>query len=525
MVWAMSMSMALLTAGCGGQSGAGTEHARSSTGDAIQTMGRYIETEADLSVQLEDTAGIYKMQDGKLVIVGRQGAFLVSEDGGETWKSGEGDPDMTAVPQEKLKVYSLEKSSDMYTAVSFYQIQHPDVFVEYEVGMEEGDAFTKEDAVKKLNTRIMTGEGPDILMLDGLPLDSYTEKGMLWNLNELIEEPVRKQIFDNLIRAFDRGDGIFAVPGQIMFPVLLGKEANVIGMKNFSAMADGIEQMRSEAPGRDLTGLCCEKAVMKIGAVVTAGQWKKENGEIDRNSIAEFLARSKRIYDAQTEELTAKTAERLRQTKEYYIQNVGEDWTYDLINYGFYMDYVAGYSKLFAGVSSSPRSYMELVSVSKAEGFEDTALISMEGKQGSVFLPKTILGISKATQKKELAADFLNMFLEKENQCSLSGYPVNRAAFDEAFLPEEESGENGEYGRTGVIDEEGREIWLKIYLPTQEETDVLLGWMESAAVPYTEDAVLEECVIEEGASYLLEERGMEETLDAIERRIGIYLTE
>lgn len=90
MVWAMSMSMALLTAGCGGQSGAGTEHARSSTGDAIQTMGRYIETEADLSVQLEDTAGIYKMQDGKLVIVGRQGAFLVSEDGGETWKSGEG---------------------------------------------------------------------------------------------------------------------------------------------------------------------------------------------------------------------------------------------------------------------------------------------------------------------------------------------------------------------------------------------------------------------------------------------------
>ncbi len=137
MVWAMSMSMALLTAGCGGQSGAGTEHARRSTGDAIQTMGRYIETEADLSVQLEDTAGIYKMQDGKLVIVGRQGAFLVSEDGGETWKSGEGDPDMTAVPQEKLKVYSLEKSSDMYTAVSFYQIQHPDVFVEYEGALSE----------------------------------------------------------------------------------------------------------------------------------------------------------------------------------------------------------------------------------------------------------------------------------------------------------------------------------------------------------------------------------------------------
>ena len=68
-----------------------------------------------------------------------------------------------AVPQENLKVYSLEKNVDLSTAVSFYQIQNPDVFVEYEVGMDEGEAVTREDAVRKLNSKILAGEGPDVL--------------------------------------------------------------------------------------------------------------------------------------------------------------------------------------------------------------------------------------------------------------------------------------------------------------------------------------------------------------------------
>ena len=45
-------------------------------------------------------------------------------------------PDKAAVPQETLKIYSLERNVDVSAAVSFYQIQNPDVFVEYEVGIE-----------------------------------------------------------------------------------------------------------------------------------------------------------------------------------------------------------------------------------------------------------------------------------------------------------------------------------------------------------------------------------------------------
>ena len=48
--------------------------------------------------------------------------------------------------------------------------------MEYETGMGDGDSVTREDALKKLNTRIMAGEGPDVIVLDDMPVDSYIEK-------------------------------------------------------------------------------------------------------------------------------------------------------------------------------------------------------------------------------------------------------------------------------------------------------------------------------------------------------------
>ena len=46
------------------------------------------------------------------------------------------------------------------------------VYVRYEVGMDGEDGVTKEDAIRKLNTRILAGDGPDVIILDGLPVDS-----------------------------------------------------------------------------------------------------------------------------------------------------------------------------------------------------------------------------------------------------------------------------------------------------------------------------------------------------------------
>ena len=51
--------------------------------------------------------------------------------------------------------------------------------VEYEAAIGEGSAVTAQDAIKNLNTRLLNGDGPDVMLLDGCPAENYAARGML----------------------------------------------------------------------------------------------------------------------------------------------------------------------------------------------------------------------------------------------------------------------------------------------------------------------------------------------------------
>ncbi len=437
------------------------------------------------------------------------------------------DPNVASIPTQSLKVYSLEESYDIRVAASAYQVQNPEVFVEYEVGMEEGGALTREDALKKLNTKIMAGEGPDVLMLDGLPMDSYIQKGLLLDLKGFVEDFGEEELFMNLIRALGEGDEIYMIPAQVAFPILLGKEETVSGMKGLSAIAEGVEQLRREDPGADLLGICSEIGIMKVFAAASAPAWKSDSGEIEREVLSEFLTQTKRIYQAQMDGIDTKSLERFQSSAEISARDYGEDWEYDLSFYGgMSLDYVGGYQKLLTGLNTYPYGYFDLTSVHKAKGHEDAKLMLMEGQSSGVFVPQTLLGINAASAQKELAEDFLKLFLGKDNQYALGGYSINRAALAELFLPEEEYlGVNGEYGSMALVDEDGMEVSMDVYLPTEEELADFYEWMESSDTPYIEDKVLEKTVFEEGRRFFQGEQGLEETLDAVEQELAIYMAE
>ncbi len=55
--------------------------------------------------------------------------------------------------------------------------------------------------------------------------------------------------------------------------------------------------------------------------------------------------------------------------------------------------------------------------------------------------------------------------------------------------------------------------------------DELLAWIASTDTVYMEDFVFENVVYEEGIAYMQGDQSLEEALDAIEMRLGIYLAE
>lgn len=65
--------------------------------------------------------------------------------------------------------------------------------------MRDGVA-TKTDLIKQLNTRMLTGNSPDLLILDGLSAENHIEKEFRVNLEQILsEENCNKELFSMVI--------------------------------------------------------------------------------------------------------------------------------------------------------------------------------------------------------------------------------------------------------------------------------------------------------------------------------------
>lgn len=135
------------------------------------------------------------------------------------------DKDAASVPNKEITVYALDESDFLRQAVTLFQKSHPDTYVKLEIGMTEENGVTLEDALSVLNTDILAGKGPDVLILDGMSADSYIEKGVLADISDVVGEASQKDgIFGNIIEGSKKDGKIYAMPARMLLPVVLGDE-------------------------------------------------------------------------------------------------------------------------------------------------------------------------------------------------------------------------------------------------------------------------------------------------------------
>lgn len=439
------------------------------------------------------------------------------------------DPDIPTVPDELVKVYSLKDNTTIRQAVSLYQTANPGVLIQYEVGIAEGSSVTREDALKSLNTKIMAGEGPDVLILDDMPLDSYIEKGLLLDISALISGLSGDEaLFDNIANAMKTGDKLYAMPCEIYLPAIAGEEKYIAQMKDLEGIADGMEELRRDNPEKDLLMVSTTKGIMRLFSMTCVPAWITENGEIDKEAIGEFLVQTKRIYDAQMDGLPQANIDRYNQANENWMAEFGE--TRDNSKYlrtgAGSMFYTSEYTRIRCGALSSFNSYAEMCSINKVNGYENTVWSVMNGQSSNVFCANTLLGISAASKHPEQAEDFIRLCLGKENQAAIwTGLPVNRAAFEQIFIPDDRVGEDGAFSWESMGTPEGEMASFISYWPDEEQKEELRKCIEAMDTSYIENRTLEDAVYEEGGGYLQGKRDLDETLTAIEKRIALYMAE
>ncbi len=439
------------------------------------------------------------------------------------------DANAPTMPEKMIKIYSLSEQSNLLTAIATYQAKHPDVFVKYEFGLTD-ESMTREDAIKNLNTKIMAGEGPDVFVLDNLPLDSYIQKGVLMDLSDVVTGMSEEQpLYKNMIKGMERDGKLYMLPGQVRFPVIGGDAGYISKMNRFDSYAEQLKNALSEAkPNQELFQLrYSPKAVMKMFTPSFAPYWTNTNGTMNKEELREFLVQTKSIYDLIMQSATDKGLARYEQLQQDYRQTRGADYEdNEYFNFINTLSYVTGEVSFLCGNNDTPYNFAELFSLPRNNNGENFMFRPIVVKDKEVFIPSLIMAVNDASTHKEEAVDFIKEFFSEEVQLAMGSYSANQKALEKSLLPDPNFYVEGEpMFYCGGSDEEGRMFEMNVYWPVGDDLKPIYEIFEKAAVPYFQNSFLEEVIYEAGTGYFEGEVSLEEALNEIESKVSLYMAE
>ncbi len=421
------------------------------------------------------------------------------------------DKDVSSLPEKELTIYALEDSALLRQAVGIYQKENSGTFVTIKIGMTEKDGVTAEDAVAALNTEIMAGDAPDVMILDGLPVDSYIEKGLLADVSGIVAEVEQTDgLFGNVKNAYEKDGAIYGMPARFFPVVVFGMEDAVRAGESVTGFAGYIERTAAENPGKQVAYDLPAEGVLWTLYRADSANWVTEGGTLDEGRLTEWLTAAKKIYDADRD----KSERRFYTSFDnvlYGTAGTGASYVMDgeaLLCYGTMVD-LGGLEMLLAAAEKTGADYGIL-----------------GGDQKKSFVPHLQTGISNDSDMQEEAAAFLKVLLGKEcGGIDQDGFPVNRAGW--AAVCEDKIKMYGSESTIsiGSTDENGRERGFQMDDLNQEAADRLAALLEGLTVPSLTDAVIEEVVTAQGEAYLKGEASLEDVVTAIRQKISIYLAE
>ena len=443
------------------------------------------------------------------------------------------DPNMPSTPSQTISAYSLTENDILRQAITRYQEKNPDVYVEYRVGMGEEDGVTREDAIKKLNTELMAGKGPDLLILDGLPLDSYQEKGVLMDISPYLAQlEAEEPLLPNIKESFTKDGKITMIPAAVTLPMYCAKQDDMAEVSDLSALADLFEKLRKEHPGEELMELYSKDMLFDALFPVCAPKWIGEDGKPDEEQISDDIAQMKRIYDACMEGLPNQVLMKYKGYTEMQVTSNDKATAYNDLGGGG-IQIAGGNVQMSMGELLNGYNYGLLQSVKQAEGKEQYRLEQIPGGVKDAFTPVTLMGINAASQKSDIAGDFMKMILSKEMQSMLYpvGFPVNEEGLTMYLeslggqVPEGLRKPGEPYGSHGFSGDDGLLIVLTLYVPTKQETEELCDTLKTVRTPYLQNTALEDAVRETAAVYLDGICSLEEMMDGVREKSAIIMAE
>lgn len=413
----------------------------------------------------------------------------------------------SATPEKEITVYALEESTLLQQAVTVFQKNNPDVYVKLEIGMSGDDGVTAEDALKILNTNIMAGKGPDVLILDGMPLDSYIEKNILEDISDIVDE-VDKQdgLFSNIKDVYRQDGKQYVMPMRFYPSIITGDAQSVAAGSSLKTLADRAEALKKQGGTKYVLSPRRTDDLLRELFCADSASWKNADGTIDTDKLKEFLTQAKRLHDVDDysdDELPESSywnaSDQLYGSAETITQLMG------MTQIGF---------GTFIGMSQAQSLYSVQIQSKTTFGLMDT-------DSTKSFTPYLMAGVVSGGDT-DTAKQFVKALLGKEGASDgYNGFPTNRAAYEESVqeaMDETDVSIHSSY-------RDGMEADIEYISLSQEQVDTCTAMLESLTESSITDRVIQNLLLEQGEKYLDGTQDLDTTVNEIQKKINLYLSE
>lgn len=436
--------------------------------------------------------------------------------------------------KSEITVYSLYYAECIEMMINTFQNNNKDVTVKYAWGIDDNSGVAVSDAVSALNTELLAGKGPDVIVMDGLNIRNYEKAGTLLELSDVETEIVKNEpeCLMEIINTYKTDSGVYAIPSKMQFTAVVGNGNDVSAINDIDALIAYINNNSKPNYGNDLN-LYEWEAFFDIVYPLYASEIINIDGNYSNDALKEFIDKFKKLYDL----------EMSRTTQEEITNWINENGQYeqgrninDLCMTPLYNRNYSGQNIAFTvmnDVSQAWRFYSikhDTLIGSDKENIANKEYVYhiWENNDGVTYIPTLIFSINANCNDIEASKKFVSYMFSTDIQKQYysdsvhlrQGNPVNINAIkslNEDML---------QLGTPGGIEKVGDESYLfSSYFTCNEDMDEYIEALKTLKTPISIDAEVEEIIKEQMSEYINGERGADETYDAINNLLGIYLSE
>ncbi len=392
----------------------------------------------------------------------------------------------------KLTIYMLNDNQNVRDAIACYAAVAPDVEIDIEVGVPDYDT-TVSDALKKLNTRLLAGNGPDIILMDDIQSESYIQSGQLLELTDIVEEA--ENLASGVAENSKYNGKVYTIPLSVTLMANISRADASIDFSSLEKFNESIKAAHAVIGSFDRQAALWYRTQIEPELL-----WGKGITEEKLNTFYQALYEQMDMIYGNDEE------SRFASFQQINLQAIS----------GLAAPHVF-FQKIGAAKEYiDTLSYLQMLCSMENEGGLDFSFCRWQDK--TMYIPMNRMAISAKSQNPEGAAALIKYLLSEEGQQQIAEstgcIPVNNKVLRSAM----ENSEEREYVIGGAGSYKAKPF-------TEKDVNKICNMLNENSYSVTTDGILMEIIMLGAQDYLNGDLSLDAATAQTLKKVGIYFAE